>query len=100
MIYIPSSTLHDCITGKVSATADSGAPHSLDEDEEKELVKFLLRCAKVGYPKTIKAVRVTNSTVVAKKQNQSTGTTTFISHGWWHRNNMKSFVYVLVKCIE
>ena len=32
------STLHDCISGKVSAGAVSGAPHYLDKDEEKELV--------------------------------------------------------------
>ena len=35
---IPPSTLHDCISGKVSAGAVSGATHNLDEDEEKELV--------------------------------------------------------------
>ena len=39
---IPPSTLHDCISGKVSAGAVSGAPRYLDEDEEKELVEFLL----------------------------------------------------------
>ena len=37
---IPPSTLHDCISGKVSRSAGavSGAPHYLDEDEGKELV--------------------------------------------------------------
>ena len=50
----------DCISGKVSAGAVSGAPHYLDEDEEKELVKFLLKCADVGYPKTVEEVRVAN----------------------------------------
>ena len=35
---IPPSTLHDCVSGEVSAGAVSGAPHCLDEDEEKELV--------------------------------------------------------------
>ena len=51
----------DCISGKVSAGAVSGAPHYLDEDEEKELVKFLyLECAEVGYPKTVEEVRVAN----------------------------------------
>ena len=49
---IPPSTLHDHISGKVSAGAVSGAPRYLDEEEEKELVEFLLGCAEVGYPKT------------------------------------------------
>ena len=35
---IPPSTLHDCISVKLSAGVVSGAPHYLDEDEEKELV--------------------------------------------------------------
>ena len=48
---IPPSTLHDRISGKVSAKAVSGAPCYLDENEEKELVDFLLGYAEVGYPK-------------------------------------------------
>ena len=45
----------------MSAGAVSGAPHYLDENEEKELlVKFLLECAEVGYPKTVEEVRVAN----------------------------------------
>ena len=35
---IPPSTLHDCISGKVSGGAVSGTPHYLDENEEKELI--------------------------------------------------------------
>ena len=82
---IPPSTLHDCISGKVSAGAVSGAPRYLDEDEEKELVDFLLGCAEVGYPKTVKEVRVIVGKVVAKKQNQSVGITAPVSHGWWEK---------------
>ena len=55
---IPSSTLHDRISGKVSVGAVSGPPRYLDEEEERELVEFLLACAEVGYPKTVKEVRV------------------------------------------
>ena len=80
---IPPSTLHDRISGKVSAGAISGAPRYLDEDEEKELVDFLLGCAEVGYPKTVKEVRVIVGKVVAKKQNHSVGITAPVSHGWW-----------------
>ena len=64
---IPPSTLHDRIRGKISAGAVSGAPRYLDEDEEKELVDFLLGCAEVGYPKTVKEVRVVVGKVVAKR---------------------------------
>ena len=57
MIYYPQHCrLHKW---KVSAGAVSGAPHYLDEDEEKELVK-LLEYAEVGYPKTVEEVRVAN----------------------------------------
>ena len=55
---IPPSTLHGLISEKVSAGAVSGAPHYMDEEEEKELVEFLFGCAEVGYPKTVKEVRV------------------------------------------
>ena len=63
---IPPSTLHDCISGKVSAGAVNGAPHYIHDDEEKELVivsycKFLMGCAEVGCPKTVEEVRVANS---------------------------------------
>jgi len=36
----------------------SGAPHYLDEEEEKQLLNFLLGYAEVGYPKTVKEVNV------------------------------------------
>ena len=54
---IPSSTLHDRISGKVSG-AISGPPRYLDEGEERELVELLLGWAEVGYPKNVKEVRV------------------------------------------
>ena len=44
----------------MSAGAVSEAPYYLDEDEEKELVKLLLECAEVCYPKTVEEVRVAN----------------------------------------
>ena len=69
----------------MSAGAVSGAPRYLDEDEEKELVDFLLGCVEVGYQKTVKEVRVKVGKVVAKKQNQSVGITAPVSHGWWEK---------------
>jgi len=82
---IPSSTLHDHISGKVSAGAVSGAPRYLDEEEEKELVDFLLGCAEVGYPKTVKEVRIIVGKIIAKKHKQENGTTAPVSHGWWEK---------------
>ena len=82
---IPSSTLHDRISVKMSAGAVSGAPRYLDEDEEKELVEFLLGCAEVGYPKTVKEVRVIVGKIAAVKQSQGVGTAAPVSHGWWEK---------------
>ena len=82
---IPPSTLYDRISGKVSAGAVSGAPLYLDEDEEKELVEFLLGCAEVSYPKTVKEVRVIVGKIVAKKQSQGVVTAAPVSHGWWEK---------------
>ena len=82
---IPPSTLHDRISGKVSAGAVSGAPRYLDEDEKKELVEFLLGCAEVGYPNTVKEARVIVGKIVAKKQSQGVGTAAPVSHGWWEK---------------
>ena len=81
---IPSSTLHDRISGKVSG-AVSGPPRYLDEEEERELVEFLLGCAEVGYPKTVKEVRAMVGKIVAKKQHQDIGSTAPVSHGWWEK---------------
>ena len=52
---------------KVSVGAVSGLPRYLHEEEEKELVEFLLGCAEVGYPKTVKEVRVIVGKIVAQK---------------------------------
>ena len=91
---IPSSTLHDRISGKVSVGAVSGPPRYLDEEEEeKELVEFLLGCAEVGYPKTVKEVRIIVGKIVAKKQHQDIGKNS--------RKDIKSFLYALAKpCLK
>ena len=52
----------------------------LTQDEEKELVDFLLNCAKMGYGKTRKEVlQMVHSTIVKKGRK----TVEKISHGWW-----------------
>ena len=65
--------------------AVSEPPCYLDEVEERELVEFLLGCAEVGYPKTVKEVRAMVGKIVSKKQHQDIGSTAPVSHGWWEK---------------
>ena len=50
--------------------------------KKKKLVEFLLGCAEVCYPKSVKEVRVIVGKMVVKKQHQDSGSTVPISHGW------------------
>lgn len=79
---VPKSTLHDRLTGKVLPGAVGGAPRYLDDDEEEELVRWLIGCAEVGYAKSIRDVRAIVGAIVAKKLNVEHAT---VSHGWWDR---------------
>jgi len=45
---VPKSTLHDRIVGKVIPGAKVGPPQYLDDEEELELVEFLLGAASMG----------------------------------------------------
>lgn len=74
---VPKSTLHDRLTGKVMPGAVGGAPRYLEEDEEEELVRWLVGCAK-----SIREVRAIVGAIVAKKMNIDHCT---VSHGWWDR---------------
>ena len=64
---VPTSTLRDRVRGTVTPGAKSGPPSYLSEREEKELVKFLLRCSSIGYPKTCKQVLALAQTVLNSK---------------------------------
>ena len=79
---VPRSTLHDRVTGKVCPGAVGGAPRYLDDEEEEELVEFLLHCAQLGYPKTVKEVKGIVGRILDMKYNQDTFS---VSHGWWER---------------
>ena len=50
---IPKSTLGDCISARIVHGASSGASRFLTDDEEEELVAFILGCSSIGYSKTI-----------------------------------------------
>ena len=49
---IPKSTIQDHVSGKVVSSANSGQQKYLTDEEEEELVEFLLGSAKIGYPQT------------------------------------------------
>ena len=51
---VPRSTLGDRISGRIVHRKSSGASSFLTDDEEEELLSFILGCASIGYSKTIK----------------------------------------------
>lgn len=48
---VPRSTLGDRISGCVIPGSTSGPPKYLSNQEEEELVQFLMDCASIGYPR-------------------------------------------------
>ena len=79
---VPRSTLHDRVSGRVVPGAVSGAPKYLTDDEEEEVVRFLIGCAEVGCAKSVREVRGLVGAIVARKH----GLVEFVvSNGWWDR---------------
>ena len=77
---VPRSTLHDHITGKVEHGSKPGRGSYLSSAEEEEIVSFLIKCARIGYPHTRKQVMALVQAIVKEK-----GIETTISDGWWER---------------
>ena len=77
---IPRSTLHDHISGKVEHGSKPGRGSYLSPEEEEELVSFLIKCARIGYPHTRKQVMALVQAIAKGK-----GIETTISDGWWER---------------
>ena len=76
---IPKSTLSDRVSGRVREGSHSGPSRYLADEEEAELVYFLVGSANVGYAKTKKDVLAIVSRVAESK-----GLTNCpVSHGWW-----------------
>ena len=78
---VPKSTLHDRVIGRVKPGAKPGPSRYLD-DEEEEVVRWIIGCAEVGYAKSVKEVRAVVSTIVAKKMGVLHVS---VSHGWWEK---------------
>jgi len=77
---VPRSTLHDHITGKVEHGSKPGRGSYLSSAEEEEIVSFLIKCARIGYPHTHKQIMALVQAIVKEK-----GIETTISDGWWER---------------
>ena len=74
-----STTLGNRISGRTMHGAKSGRPKYLT-DEEDILVKFLLKCASIGYP-------CSRNEVIAMVQRfcDSRNMSVHVTHGWWER---------------
>ncbi len=75
---IPKSTLQDHLSGKVLMGETSGK-RFLDDEEEEELVSFLIGCAKVGYPRSRKEVIALVQAALEAKGKSDIN----VSSGWW-----------------
>ena len=75
---MPRTTLKDRISGRVVHGSNMGSKMYLTLEEEKELVDFLMNCAKMGYAKTRQDVLKIVHSAVLKQLDK-------ISPGWWNR---------------
>ena len=53
---VPKSSLYDRVSGKVQHGSKPGRIPYLTEEEEEELVNFLIKCSDMGYPHSIKQI--------------------------------------------
>ena len=93
---VPKSTLHDCLTGKISFNARAGPMPYLTHSEEDELASFLVYTAKIEYPFTRKRVLYLVQQMVEDKgvilaQGQ-------VTNGWWECFKQRHPSIVLKVC--
>ncbi len=79
---VPRTTLKDRIAGRVVHGTNIGPKKYLSQEEEQELVNFLIKCSKIGYGKTRGEVLKIVEAAVKKKGRVSIDR---ISQGWWIR---------------
>ena len=75
---VPKSTLADRASGRVKFGSHSGPERYLDDEEERQLVRFIIGAAKMGYAKTKKEVLLIAEELLANKGREIT-----LSNGWW-----------------
>ena len=78
---VPKSTVSDRITGRVLHGTKSGPVKYLSEQEEMELVKFLIGCSKIGFAKSRKEVLMLTRSILAHKRGVTMEEVN-ISYGW------------------
>jgi len=71
------------VSGRVSSGARSGPPCYLNDQEEKELVNFLIGCSKIGFAKSREEVLAIVQSLVAKKQGKDPEEV-LVTTGWWN----------------
>ena len=64
--------------GKVLPGEKSGRTRYLNDDEEDDLVRFLINCGKIGFPRSRMEVMV-----IVQQVCESKGIHAVVSHGWW-----------------
>ena len=79
MYGIPRSTLHDHVSGRVTHSKPGPEPY-LSLEEEEELANFLLKCARIGYPKTRQQVLALVQDIVSCRRPE-----VLVTNGWWER---------------
>lgn len=77
---VPRSTLYDHCKGKYQTSSKCGAKPYLTAAEEEELVSFLDKSSRIGYPYTRKQVLALVQQILDSKN-----INTKVSNGWWER---------------
>ena len=75
---IPRSTLGDHYNGDILPGAKNGKSKYLTDSEETELVRFLLRCSSIGFPRSRQCVLS-----IVQRICNSKGQSVNVTHGWW-----------------
>ena len=75
---VPKSTVGDRVSGRIQHGSVSRPPKYLTNEEEQELMRLLIRCASIGFPKTRCEVLSLIQNIVDSK-----GIKTVVSSGWW-----------------
>ena len=75
------SNLYDHVSGRVARLAKPGPKPYLTLKEEEELVSFLLKCARIGYPHTRQQI----ISIVQEVLNNKFSEPPLVTNGWWER---------------
>ena len=79
---VPATTLKDRLSGRVKHGSKPGPASYLTEEEECELVDFLVQVARLGYEKTKqKVIDIVHKTLEKKEAS----TSKFSGNWWWIR---------------